>query len=51
MLKRRPCSIDDIAAGLKMPETEALKYIEELIKSGRIQPVRQNDKIFYKVVK
>jgi wyosine [tRNA(Phe)-imidazoG37] synthetase (radical SAM superfamily) len=48
MLKRRPCSAEDIATGLKIPKTEALKHIEQLIKSGRIETVRQGDKIFYK---
>jgi wyosine [tRNA(Phe)-imidazoG37] synthetase (radical SAM superfamily) len=50
MLQRRPCSTDDIAAGLKLSKIEVLKHIEDLIKSGRIEAVRQNDKIYYKVV-
>ena len=50
MLKRRPCSADDIAAGLKISKLEVLKYVEELIKSKKIEAVRQNDKIYYKVV-
>lgn len=48
MLKRRPCSAEDIAAGLKIPKIEAIKHIEQLIKSGRIEAVRQDGKIFYK---
>ena len=36
MLKRRPCSAEDIAAGLKMSKIEVLKHIEELIE------IRQN---------
>ncbi|MFA6187207.1 MAG: radical SAM protein [Phycisphaerae bacterium] len=50
MLKRRPCSLDDIAAGLKTPMNEALKHIETLIKAGKIETARQNGKIYYKVV-
>ena len=50
MLKRRPCSAEDIAAGLKIPKIEALKHIEALIESGKIEPVKQNDKIYYKVI-
>ncbi|MBU1259726.1 MAG: radical SAM protein [Planctomycetes bacterium] len=50
MLKRRPCSVEDIASGLKMSKLEVLKHIEKLISSGRIEPVRQNDRIYYKVV-
>jgi wyosine [tRNA(Phe)-imidazoG37] synthetase (radical SAM superfamily) len=49
MLKRRPCSADDIAAGLKISIIEALKHIESLIKSGKIEAVKQNGKIYYKV--
>jgi wyosine [tRNA(Phe)-imidazoG37] synthetase (radical SAM superfamily) len=50
MLKRRPCSLDDVAAGLKTPMNEALKHIETLISVGKIEAVRQNGKIYYKVV-
>jgi wyosine [tRNA(Phe)-imidazoG37] synthetase (radical SAM superfamily) len=50
MLKRRPCSAEDIAAGLKIPLAEVLKSIEQLIKSGRIESVKQNGKIYYKKV-
>ncbi|MCX5632998.1 MAG: radical SAM protein [Phycisphaerae bacterium] len=50
MLKRRPCSADDIAAGLKISKIETLKHIEELIKSGRIEAVRQSGSIYYKKV-
>ncbi len=51
MLKRRPCSVDDIVVGLKISKIEVLKYIEKLIKSGRIEQTRQEDRIFYKAVK
>lgn len=50
MLKRRPCSLEDIAAGLKTPIIEAMKHIEVLIKSGKIEAVRQNEKVYYKAV-
>jgi len=50
MLKRRPCSAEDIASGLKMSKLEVLKHIEKLIDSGRIEAVRQNDKIYYKAI-
>ncbi|MGA2914954.1 MAG: radical SAM protein [Sedimentisphaerales bacterium] len=50
MLKRRPCSADDIAAGLKISKIETLKHIDELIKSGRIKAVKQDSDIYYKVI-
>jgi wyosine [tRNA(Phe)-imidazoG37] synthetase (radical SAM superfamily) len=49
MLKRRPCSLQDVAAGLKTSMNEALKHIETLINAGKIEAVRQNNKIYYKV--
>lgn len=50
MLKRRPCSADDIAAGLKTSKLEVLKSVEELVKLNKILPVVQNNKTYYKVV-
>lgn len=49
MLKRRPCSEDDIAAGLNISKIEVLKHIETLLTEKKIEAVRQN-KIYYKVV-
>jgi wyosine [tRNA(Phe)-imidazoG37] synthetase (radical SAM superfamily) len=37
MLRRRPCSIEDVAAGLGIHRNEAIKYIDELEKAGRIR--------------
>ncbi|MEN6386319.1 MAG: radical SAM protein [Phycisphaerales bacterium] len=50
MLMRRPCSADDIAAGLKISKLEVLKLTEELVKSNKIQAVLQNDKTYYKSI-
>jgi len=50
MLKRRPCSADDISTGLKIMKLEVLKHIEILIGSGKIESVSQNGKTYYKVV-
>jgi wyosine [tRNA(Phe)-imidazoG37] synthetase (radical SAM superfamily) len=50
MLKRRPCSAEDIAGGLKMSKLEVLKHIEKLVGSGKIEPTRQNDTVYYKVI-
>ena len=36
MLKRRPCSLDDICSSLNLHHNAAIKYISELIKQGRI---------------
>jgi predicted ArsR family transcriptional regulator len=37
LLKRRPCSSEDIADGLLMHLNEVLKYIEELMAQGLLE--------------
>jgi wyosine [tRNA(Phe)-imidazoG37] synthetase (radical SAM superfamily) len=48
LLKRRPCSVEDIAAGLGLHRNEVLKYIEELSAEGKIEAIPQNQKLYYK---
>lgn len=50
LLKRRPCSIDDIAAGLGLHRNEVVKYIEELSAEGKIKAKPQNQQLYYKAV-
>ncbi len=50
MLKRRPCTADDIVAGLKTSRLEVLKTVEELRMAGKIEPVSQNNMTYYKVL-
>ena len=50
LLKRRPCSIEDIAAGLGLHRNEAVKYVEELSSIGRIEAKPQNQQIYYQAV-
>lgn len=50
MLKRRPATLEDMTAGLKMSRIEALKHIEGLIKTGRIEAVKQGSSIYYRVI-
>ncbi len=47
LLERRPCSLDDIAAGLGMHRNEAVKYIEELDAAGRISKESSGGKTYY----
>ena len=49
MLKRRPCTADDIARGLKMHLHEACKYAEVLLSEGKIREKRVNSQIFYQI--
>jgi wyosine [tRNA(Phe)-imidazoG37] synthetase (radical SAM superfamily) len=46
MLKRRPCSLDDICSGLGIRREEALKHISELRSQGAVRP-EEKDGITY----
>ena len=48
MLKRRPCSLDDICSGLGVGRNEALKYISDLQHRGVIQSERKDGSVFFK---
>jgi wyosine [tRNA(Phe)-imidazoG37] synthetase (radical SAM superfamily) len=50
LLKRRPCSIKDIAAGLGLHRNEVLKYVEELSSEGKVEAKVQNQRLYYKAV-
>lgn len=51
MLRRRPCSIDDIAKGLGMHRAEVIKYVEILVNEKLIVKVEASGKVFYKEAK
>ena len=48
VLKRRPCSLDDICSGLGMARNEALKYITRLQQEGVVESERRDGIIFFK---
>jgi len=48
LLRRRPCSIDDIADGLGIHRNEALKHIEELNAEKLVEKTLTADKLHYK---
>lgn len=47
LLRRRPCSLEDIAAGLGSHRNEVAKYLEDLLSQGIIQTQRQNHQLYY----
>ena len=47
MLKRRPCSLDDICAGLGISRNEALKHLGYLQQQAIISTENRDGKIFY----
>jgi wyosine [tRNA(Phe)-imidazoG37] synthetase (radical SAM superfamily) len=51
MLRRRPCSVDDIADGLGMHRNEVIKYVEELNGENLLEASPTSDRLYYKVAK
>lgn len=51
MLRRRPCSIDDIAKGLGMHRAEVIKYVEILANEKLIVKAEASGKVFFKEAK
>ncbi len=47
LISRRPCTITDIAHSLSLNPSEALKYIDALLLSGKVAAVAMNDRTFY----
>jgi wyosine [tRNA(Phe)-imidazoG37] synthetase (radical SAM superfamily) len=50
MLKRRPCSLNDICAGLGISHNEASDYISDLQHRGVIHSEEKDGRVFYKTV-
>ncbi len=48
ILKRRPCSLDDISSGLGIDRNEAMKYIRYLQHQGLIHSKQKDGIIFFK---
>jgi wyosine [tRNA(Phe)-imidazoG37] synthetase (radical SAM superfamily) len=49
MLKRRPCTLDDIVAGMGINRTAAVKQIDQLVRAHAVSARRRNGRIFYAV--
>jgi len=47
MIRRRPCSLEDIADGLGMHRNEVLKHIDELDASGLLEKRTSGGRLFY----
>ncbi len=48
MLKRRPCSVEDITAGLGITSAQAGQLVEQLQHQGLIRSQRKEQTVFYK---
>ena len=47
LLKRRPCSLEDIIEGLAIHRNEALKHLEHLLEEGSIKSEAKDGKLYY----
>jgi len=47
MIQRRPCSLEDIAAGLGLHRNEAVKHIEQLDAEGLLEKRSSGARLFY----
>lgn len=50
LLRRRPCSVEDIASGLGLHRNEVVKYIQELASRNEIESRPQNNRLYYKAI-
>jgi wyosine [tRNA(Phe)-imidazoG37] synthetase (radical SAM superfamily) len=48
LLRRRPCSIEDLVNGLGLHRNEVLKYTEELVAQGLVTCTLTNGTLFYR---
>jgi len=51
LLRRRPCSMEDIALGLGIHRNEALKLVEILLSTGKITAHSHDQQTFYQIAK
>ena len=47
LLRRRPCTLEDLAAGLRCHRWEAAKLLERLCREGKAHTRQQGEKVYY----
>lgn len=47
LLRRRPCSVDDISSGLNLHRNETVKYVQELMDKHLIRMEKRDDTVLY----
>jgi wyosine [tRNA(Phe)-imidazoG37] synthetase (radical SAM superfamily) len=50
LLKRRPCTVDDISNSLGIHRNEVIKYVNHLTSKGSVRRVKHGDKWYYEQV-
>ena len=48
LLKRRPCTVDDISNSLNLHRHEVIKYVNHLMRGGSVKRVKHGGKWYYK---
>ncbi|NMC69029.1 MAG: radical SAM protein [Myxococcales bacterium] len=51
LLRRRPCTVEGIAAGLGLSPDESVRQVEALVGAGRVRAVRRGGALFYAAVR
>lgn len=51
LLRRRPCSVDDIVSGLGLHMNEVIKHLDALRRQNRVERVVQHDGVFYRAIR
>ncbi|MFH1024715.1 MAG: radical SAM protein [Planctomycetota bacterium] len=49
LLARRPCTVEDVAAGLGAHVVEAVKGLQELVVAGAVSEIRQDGRRYYRI--
>ena len=49
LIRRRPCTLDDVAGGLSIHRNEAVKHLEHLVREDRIETVTQGEVSYYRL--
>jgi len=49
LIKRRPCTLDDISSALSLNRNEVIKYLMKFESDGLIKRVIVNDRLFYEI--
>jgi hypothetical protein len=51
LVKRRPCSVADIASGLNLHRNHVIKSVQSLVTQRRIKAVLRHETVFYQIQK
>ena len=47
LLRRRPCTVDDVAGGLGLHRNEVVKYVQELVDERLLSALTSDGRVYY----